>query len=79
MRPIINPPSTAPGSDLAQAALGYAEMEALEQFAAAEPAATCRPLTEHPDLDRADSLVRAFRARRKLQRMYKDLIEKERT
>jgi hypothetical protein len=54
----------APGSDQAQAALGYAEMEALEDFAEAPPAQTCGPLAQSPDLARADEVVRAFRAQR---------------
>ncbi len=52
----------APGSDQAVAALSYAESEALENFAAASPLQTCGELTVNPDMDRADDIVRAFRA-----------------
>ena len=51
----------APGSSGAQAALSYAESEALEDFAA-NPPATCRPLASDPALREADAIVRAFRA-----------------
>jgi len=53
----------APGGNEASAALGYAEMEALEDFAEA-PARTCGPLAEDPSLAHADETVRAFRAQR---------------
>ena len=52
----------APGSDLAAGALSYAEAEALESFAEAPAPVTCAPLAHDPALDRADGLVRGFRA-----------------
>ncbi len=54
----------APGSDLAVSALSFAEAEALESFAEAAPTETCEPLTQHPELARADRMVREFRAHR---------------
>jgi hypothetical protein len=53
----------APGSNLAAAALSYAESEALEDFAAGPADATCGPLAHDLDLDRADAIVREFRRR----------------
>ena len=52
----------APGSPLVQSALGYAETEALEDFAGQAPAKTCGPLAAGGDLRDADEAVRAFRA-----------------
>ena len=52
----------APGSAEAQAALGYAEAESLEDFADTPPEQTCGPLASSPDLKQADDIVRAFRA-----------------
>ena len=56
--------SRAPGSDQAAAALGYGDMEALEDFAADTPAATCASLRGNAALGRADAAVAAFRRRR---------------
>ena len=56
--------SHAPGGDLAAAALGYGDMEALEDFAADTPAQTCASLRGNPALERADDAVNAFRRRR---------------
>jgi hypothetical protein len=56
--------SRAPGADQASAALGYGDMEALEDFAADTPARTCASLRENPALGRADAAVDAFRRRR---------------
>lgn len=53
----------APGSGQASAALGFAEMDALEQFAAATPREACAALSGAPDLGRADQLVKEFRWR----------------
>lgn len=52
----------APGSQLVTTAMTYAETEALEDFAEAEPAVTCDPLKRNPDLARADKIVQDFRA-----------------
>ncbi len=54
---------TAPGNEQALAALGFADAEALESFAEAEPAKTCGPLASNRDLQRADDIVRAWRER----------------
>jgi hypothetical protein len=54
----------APGNGQVAAALGYADMEALEDFAADTPAATCASLRRNPALGRADAAVAAFRRRR---------------
>jgi hypothetical protein len=54
----------APGSDQAGAALGYGDMEALEDFAADTPEVTCAALRNNPALRRADKAVDAFRRRR---------------
>ncbi len=51
----------APGSDLASSALGFADSEALEDFAAAPPAATCGKLSHDPDLIDADRRVATYR------------------
>ncbi len=52
----------APGSQLVTTAMTYAETEALEDFAEAQPAVTCEPLKRNPELARADQIVRDFRA-----------------
>ena len=52
----------APGSALVQGALGYAETEALEDFAGKAPAAACGPLASSPELRDADAAVQEFRA-----------------
>ncbi len=54
----------APGSDLATAALGYADVEALESFAEESPQKTCAALRSNPDLPGADARVQAWRARK---------------
>lgn len=51
----------APDSGKAEAALGYADMEALEDLAAETPAAVCAALRANPALSRADAAVAAFR------------------
>jgi hypothetical protein len=56
--------SHAPGNNQVAAALGYGDMEALEDFAADTPAVTCASLRENPALGRADAAVDAFRRRR---------------
>ncbi len=56
--------SHATGNNQVAAALGYGDMEALEDFAADTPAATCASLRENPALGRADAAVDAFRRRR---------------
>jgi hypothetical protein len=56
--------SSAPGSNQVAAALGYGDMEALEDFAADTPDATCAALRKNPALGRADAAVNAFRRRR---------------
>jgi len=56
--------SHAAGSGQVAAALGYGDMEALEDFAADTPAATCASLRANPALGRADAAVAAFRRRR---------------
>jgi hypothetical protein len=48
----------------AAAALGYGDMERLEDFAERAPAASCERLRTDPDLARADALVGAFRQRK---------------
>ena len=50
-----------PGSGQAGAALGYADMEALEDLAADTPAKVCESLRVNPALGRADTAVDAFR------------------
>ena len=52
----------APGRNLAEGALSFAEAEALESFAESPAPATCGPLAHDPDLVRADQTVQAFRA-----------------
>jgi len=56
--------SHAPGGGQVAAALGYGDMEALEDFAADTPETTCTALRENPALGRADAAVDAFRRRR---------------
>ena len=56
--------SAAPGSNQVVAALGYGDMEALEDFAADTPEATCAALRTNPALGKADAAVDAFRRRR---------------
>jgi hypothetical protein len=56
--------SRAPGNGQAQAALGYGDMEALEDFAADTPGVTCASLRDNPALGRADAAVKTFRRRR---------------
>nr|WP_294521037.1 hypothetical protein [uncultured Rhodopila sp.] len=51
----------APDSGKAEAALGYADMEALEDLAADKPEAVCAALRANPALGRADAAVAAFR------------------
>lgn len=53
--------SSAPGSNQVIAALGYGDMEALEDFAADKPDATCAGLRKNPALGRADAAVDTFR------------------
>ena len=53
-----------PGNNQVAAALGYGDMEALEDFAADTPAVTCASLRDNPALGRADAAVDAFRRRR---------------
>ena len=48
-------------SGKAEAALGYADMEALEDLAADTPEAVCAALRTNPALGRADAAVAAFR------------------
>jgi len=55
----------APGRGQVEAALGYAESEALEDFAGSKPLEACGRLLSSPDLDRADEVVNAFRAQRR--------------
>ena len=52
----------APGSASVQGALGYAEAEALEDFAGEAPARTCTALEGGAELGRADAIVEEFRA-----------------
>ena len=56
--------SRAPGGGQASAALGYGDMEALEDFAAGTHAETCKSLRDNAALGRADAAVDAFRRRR---------------
>ena len=46
------------------AAVGYGDMEALEDFAADTPEVTCGSLRSNPALDKADKAVDTFRRRR---------------
>jgi hypothetical protein len=55
---------STPGAKQITAALGYGDMEALENFAADKPAATCAALRDNPALRRADAVVDGFRLRR---------------
>jgi hypothetical protein len=57
-------PTFAPGSDQIVAALGYGDMEALEDFVIDSPDVTCGALRKNPALARADAAVDAFRRRR---------------
>ena len=50
--------------DQVSAALGYGDMEALEDFAADKSEATCSALSHNPALGRADDAVETFRRRR---------------
>ena len=56
--------SQAAGNNQAEAALGYGDMEALEDFAADTPTVTCASLQNNPALGRADAAVARFRRRR---------------
>jgi hypothetical protein len=56
--------SSAPGANKVVAALGYGDMEALEDFAADTPDATCAALRKNPALGKADAAVDGFRRRR---------------
>lgn len=53
----------APGHELAEAAIGYADTEALEDFAEEAPGATCSAVRVNPELPTADAHVRAWRLR----------------
>lgn len=53
----------APGHELAEAAIGFADTEALEDFAEEAPDATCSAVRANPDLPAADAHVRAWRIR----------------
>jgi hypothetical protein len=55
---------TATDTARAAAALGYGDMEALEDFAADKPDATCSALRTNPALGKADAAVDTFRRRR---------------
>ena len=52
------------GQQLAVTALGYADIEATENFAEDSPEKTCDALRANPDLGRADDRVRAWRLRK---------------
>jgi hypothetical protein len=56
--------TSGPGANQVTAALGYGDMEALEDFAADTPDATCAALRKNPALGRADAAVERFRRRR---------------
>jgi hypothetical protein len=56
--------SSAPGANQVVAAMGYGDMEALEDFAADTPDATCAALRKNSALKGADAAVDAFRRRR---------------
>ena len=56
--------SAAPGANQVGAALGYGDMEALEDFASDKPEATCAELWKNAALGQADAAVKAFRLRR---------------
>ena len=62
LRRTLESRATAP-SGTAQGALGYAEAEALEDFASTLPAATCASLAHSTELKDADQLVTEWRAR----------------
>jgi hypothetical protein len=53
--------TTQPGAGQLSAALGYGEMEALEDLAVQTPEVTCKSLQTNPALARAEEAVRAFR------------------
>jgi hypothetical protein len=53
----------APGRGQADAALGFADIESLEDFAEQAPAEACRKVASDPDLRRADAAVLGFRQR----------------
>jgi hypothetical protein len=55
---------TAAGGGRAEAAIGYGDMEALEDFAADTPEAACASLRDNPALGRADAAVKSLRRRR---------------
>ncbi len=63
-RPDDHTLATAPGGEQVTGALSFAEAEALEDFAEAPAATTCGKLAGSADLQRADALVAAFRARK---------------
>jgi hypothetical protein len=52
---------SAPGSNLAANALGFADAEALEDFAETSPEAACAKLAADPGLPDADRRVAAYR------------------
>ena len=56
--------ASTPDANQITAALGYGDMEALEDFAANKPDATCAALRNNPALLRADAAVDTFRHRR---------------
>ncbi len=56
--------NAAPGAGQMGAALGYGEMEALEDMAADKLEPTCANLQKNPALTRAEAAVKAFRAAR---------------
>lgn len=53
----------APGRERAEAALGFADIESLEDFAEQSPLEACRRVEADPDLARADAAVLGFRRR----------------
>ena len=53
----------APGHAQADAALGFADIESLEDFAEQKPAEACRKVEADADLARADAAVMGFRKR----------------
>ena len=55
--------NAAPGRGQADAALGFADIELLEDFAEQSPAEACRKVAADPDLRRADAAVLGFRQR----------------
>lgn len=56
--------TTQPGAGQLSAALGYGEMEALEDLAVETPEVTCKALAGNPALGKAEDAVRAFRSLR---------------